>query len=799
MAQTHFIELDEAVSRIKQACDDRENESHQPFFFMVGAGLSYPSVPLAPDIVAKCKEVAQRYGRGTESADKSALDAYSYWFQTAYAEPKQRQRYLHDLIREKPITHANFRLAHLLLSNKISNLVVTTNFDDFLTKALTLFGEPYIVCDHPQTVRRINHNEPLLQIVHLHGSYWFYDCCNLRGELEERAQDSRQTTSTMASLLNVIMWDRSPLVLGYSGWEGDVFMEALKRRLATPLSSNVYWFCYSKSTVDALPAWAKENPNIWFVVPAQKPVAKQDSSGPEQTPDSRLSGGGIQPKGLGVKKEEEPVLPADTVLHRLIQAFNLDAPELTKDPLGFFAARLENSLPTSDASDAATDIYAIKSVIERVRTAKGREAESQRAAIEPSASALEQVRDAVRRADFRKAVRYANNIPLSTLSDKALEELADAVWSAAEGLLDNSEEELSAYDLIVGIWDQVSARPAAAKSGLTKVKPARALAFKGISLGLLKRSDEEIATYDEVVERFGDLDDFEVQQEVARTLLNKGATLEQNNQIQEAIAVYDKVAQLYGAAPQPELRATVARSLIRKGASFASLGQTDEELRLYDSVIDQYGWTPNLENEFALALFSKAYRLGKLNRNDEAISLYDELISTFDNSSDPEMVVMIGNARFNKSIVLGLMNRTEEALAVCKEIIDMYSRVNDATQQELIRDTYNSMAFNLIVLAKASRLQGDNERAVLQLHEAESYISKSLETDQNNPMKLGNQAYINFLLGRKDEAQKLLTQAIALGGEKTRQDELNDAFINELPEDAEFRKMVTAIPAPASA
>src|ERR1044072_5620084 len=136
MAQPHFIELDEAVSRIKQACEDRENEAHHPFFFMVGAGLSYPSVPLAPDIVSKCKEVAQRYGRGSEAAEKSALDSYSYWFQTAYAEPKQRQKYLHDLISEKPITHANFRLAHLLLSNKISNLVVTTNFDDFLAQAL---------------------------------------------------------------------------------------------------------------------------------------------------------------------------------------------------------------------------------------------------------------------------------------------------------------------------------------------------------------------------------------------------------------------------------------------------------------------------------------------------------------------------------------------------------------------------------------------------------------------------------------------------------------------------------------
>ena len=57
-------------------------------------------------------------------------------------------------------------------------------------------------------------------------------------------------------------------------------------------------------------------------------------------------------------------------------------------------------------------------------------------------------------------------------------------------------------------------------------------------------------------------------------------------------------------------------------------------------------------------------------------------------------------------------------------------------------------------------------------------------------MKLGNQAYITFLLGRKDEAPNFSPEAISLGGEKTRQDELDDAYINELPEDAEFRQMV---------
>ena len=788
MAQPHFIELDEAVSRIKQACDDRENDSHHPFFFMVGAGLSYPSVPLAADIVSKCKEVAQRYGRGDELAEKNALDTYSYWFQTAYAEPKRRQKYLHDLIHGKPITHASFRLAHLLLSNKISNLVVTTNFDDFLAKALTLFGEPHIVCDHPQTVRRINHNEALLQIVHLHGSYWFYDCCNLRGEVEERALQSQQTTSTMASLLNVIMWDRSPLVIGYSGWEGDVFMESLKLRLATPLSSNIYWFCYSKSTVNSLPDWVKQNPQIWFVVPTPKSVAKPAANDLELSSELRSAAPGIQAKSGGVRNDED-TLPADTVLLRLIQAFNLDAPELTKDPLGFFAARLENSLPTGDV---ATDIYAIKSVIERVRTAKKREAESARANVKPSASTLEQVRDALRRADFREAVKQGANIVLNTLKDKDLNELADAMWSAAVGLFDNSEEELLAYNLVVTIRDTLSERTGA-ESGATRMKVAEALMNTAVSLGTLKRVDEEIAAYDRVIERFIDAEELEVKEQVAGALIAKGISLEQKNQMKAAIALYDQLVQQYRDAPQLELQKRVAQALIQKGACLGSLGQTDEEFELYDLVVEQYGSESGMRGEVALAFFSKAIALGNLNRIDEAISYHDQVLLTLGDAPEDEARELMAKALFNKSLILSNANRREEALEFCQLFIDKYETATDPMLQELVSRTLNNMAFNLIVIAKAFRLQGDEEAALRELSRAESNIIKALEKEKDNGMRLGNQAYIAFLMGRKDEAKKLLTRAISSGGEKIRQNELDDAYINELPEDAEFRKMVSSI------
>src|SRR5439155_7544974 len=111
------------------------------------------------------------------------------------------------------------------------------------------------------------------QIVHVHGSYLFYDCANLRGEIVGRAQLDRETSLTMVGLLDNVLWARSPIVVGYSGWEGDVIMSALKRRLGggQPLGHTVYWVCYKREAAAQLPEWLRANGNVRFVVPPEKP------------------------------------------------------------------------------------------------------------------------------------------------------------------------------------------------------------------------------------------------------------------------------------------------------------------------------------------------------------------------------------------------------------------------------------------------------------------------------------------------------------------------------------------------
>lgn len=116
------IDLGTAVDHIKQACEDDTSEHPKhPFFFLVGAGISYPPIPLSSAIVEHCKSktAAQQHKRTIEQPGNIPIDIYSHWFQQAYPHPIQRQRYLRKLIEGKPISAANLRLAHLLLEKRL--------------------------------------------------------------------------------------------------------------------------------------------------------------------------------------------------------------------------------------------------------------------------------------------------------------------------------------------------------------------------------------------------------------------------------------------------------------------------------------------------------------------------------------------------------------------------------------------------------------------------------------------------------------------------------------------------------
>lgn len=688
-----LIDLETAVNHIRRACNAGHKKGHSQFFFLVGGGISYPPIPLASEIVEHCKaKAAKECARTIEPTGKQLIDIYSHWFAQAYPQPSDRQEYLRELIEGKPLSHANLYLAHLLLEKTITNLVVTPNFDDFLSRALTLFGKPHIVCDHPGTAGRIDPDRNDIQIVHVHGTYWFYDCCNLLGEINERSHSSAQTSLTMASLLEGILWRRSPLVIGYGGWEGDVIMTALKRRLQSPIGHNVYWFCYQQAEVDSLPDWLKSNPQVYFVVPSSKESSRQNideliegesglkkQSEPYSLPETKEFSG---------KERDQTILPAHLVLDKLIQKFSLKSPELTRDPLGFFAEHLRRSLLQDNVEK---DIYYIKSVIEEIEKAK----EIHVREITTIESQLEGVRDAMRRSQYREAIELANKINIDNIETTHLRGLMDAMWLAASGLCDNSKEEFKGYDLVIVIGDILLGQNK--DEAALRELVAKALVNKGFILGRLNQSQEAIAIYDDVIKRFGDATEPALRELVAKALVSKGLRLGTLNQDKEEIAVYDEVVRRFGEATEPTLREMVARALASKGFRLGSLNQGKEAIAVYDDVVRRFGEAtePVLREGVARALVNKGFILCSLNQSQEAIAIYDDVVKRFGEATEPALREQVAKALVNKGILLLRQEKNAQACQCFSEIIRFW-KVNQGIGEQLNFDEAEHLLKQLV-------------------------------------------------------------------------------------------------------
>jgi tetratricopeptide (TPR) repeat protein len=91
-----------------------------------------------------------------------------------------------------------------------------------------------------------------------------------------------------------------------------------------------------------------------------------------------------------------------------------------------------------------------------------------------------------------------------------------------------------------------------------------ALVNKGVALGRLSRHEDAIASYDEVVSRFGKSADPALAKYVARALVNKGFALGELGRHEDAIASYDEVVSRFGKGDDPAVREEVARALNQK-------------------------------------------------------------------------------------------------------------------------------------------------------------------------------------------------------------------------------------------
>lgn len=640
MAQ--LIDLETAVREIVNSTRNRRkrDETATPFFFIVGAGISAPHVPVASAIEKLCHEAADRdQVRVPTDLSADPMERYERMLTLVHPNAADRQEFLHQLIRDAPISPANLRLAHILESGLLTNLVITPNFDEMLSKALRLFGVDSVVCDHPKTTQRIDPNRTgIPQIVHVHGTHWFYDCCNLKGEITLRATADESENVSMADLLNRILAGSAPIVVGYSGWTSDVIMTALRRWLRSPVRPhNVYWFCYRASEAEALPDWLKNHGSVRIVT-----------------------------AGSG-----ENALEARVVFEKLIAALNAPAPRITANPLAFLAEQLEAELGVNTGDDIK-DIYLIRQVIARVRRGVELEAEErdrQTAAAQRTAAAVEKISDAMRRAAYDEAFDALPDVDVEQLQTAyvvglitALRELYVARYGA------EPDRTLAACKL----WQRTAERGLEFDPKSLELEGTLAHAMTGEALchDLGGRPEEVFKVVDALVERFAKSASVSARQNVVGALANRALLLSEQEDQAGAETIFAEIEHRFRDDP------AVADLVDGARVEILSAGQSDERVvELCDEYLRKHreSQAQGVQHTIASILSNKAEALRKLDRNADAAATAQELVNRFGDSRRTNIRISLANGFLTRVRALTALGDSTGAEATLREFEQRYA------------------------------------------------------------------------------------------------------------------------------
>jgi tetratricopeptide (TPR) repeat protein len=601
------ISLTEALRHLTKVEASLRPNDRNPFFFIAGSGISTPSVPTAESIVAHCRK---ELGNPPEIKFTSPSERYSYWFSQAYPQPIDRQRYLAALIKAARVTPAILALAHLLIEGRLARLVVTPNFDDLIVRALNLFGAGPLVSDHPYTVGRVDPESDDIQVVHVHGSYHFYDLANLSAEIYDRRTTKIGAPVAIPELLERVLWDRSPIVVGYSGWPDDVIMVTLERRLRSALNRNLYWFCFDSREIETFPEWLKNNNNVYFVI--GDPGARIVISASEKQITDTDDAPGPQRDG----KEIEPTrLPADRFFNDLIAALKLPAPALTVSPIAFFYRQVASAVQGSISGGPSRDNYYFSEVLQRIDRARGFEEQRVR-----GDEGFEQLLDAARRSAFPEIAAIASRVAPEITVISQLREIASILESALQSTQTSTgvrSDLLNALDVALG---RIAIEDGSRED--QRIWVSRRLALAG-ELQMLGRSSDANRIYDEVIEGHADDVDGRLRADSIRAQQYKADAIAIAGDLERALYLMDETHKRYKVDGNGAVKDAVAELEFKRAVIARRKG--DDVGAALDAIIKQYRKaTSTIQRRICAQAMELRANITYLDRNNEN-RLQDEI------------------------------------------------------------------------------------------------------------------------------------------------------------------------------
>jgi tetratricopeptide (TPR) repeat protein len=228
---------------------------------------------------------------------------------------------------------------------------------------------------------------------------------------------------------------------------------------------------------------------------------------------------------------------------------------------------------------------------------------------------------------------------------------------------------------------------------------ANVLLLKAAAVGELGRGQEAISLLGELADRYGRIEDSNVQTVVAAALNREAKLLFDYGDEARAFTAYDAVVTRFKSAVTPALRRSVTIALHGKRQLLRRTDRYEEMIAVVDELLALSGDTAGqqLGLELSLALSDKAAALEKLGRWQASIIVDDELIARFGRAKEETLKIATARALSRTARALRELGDSAQSRAVLEQVLEQYGDSELAELRGLVATATGEMAESLML------------------------------------------------------------------------------------------------------
>ena len=280
----------------------------------------------------------------------------------------------------------------------------------------------------------------------------------------------------------------------------------------------------------------------------------------------------------------------------------------------------------------------------------------------------------------------ADDRPLAELAQRAnlTQRIEDIQEQLREEIINGLET--NAFEQVVRTIDRIFTSENSEISELPEQFLAWALLKKGDALVHLADLDSGLATFAQIVVRYGAREDS--REHVAKALLRKSEILQEQGSLRLAIMACDEVVERFGAIEDLALQLAVGSALTFKWLSLLMQGQRESAEFACKAVVQHIVTAddPVLQLNDCLALIGKRGAVIDADALDTDLAICEALIRSYRNTNDSRLKDLVGAALLNKGRILLKHGKWRKASRINKKAIRRLRHTENPTLHCMIAD-----------------------------------------------------------------------------------------------------------------